>query len=235
MLRCTGGRDDEECSDGLAGTSISHRLSANDCCCCCDDVRSQCAAKSPSSTRSRSGILKHSRTSSSFDISSSSASTSLKENGNCAGCYHLLSNSPSARGVAFFEPPISVYKWCLAVDFDSCQAMEKVRAVTDQLCPPAHDSNRKDERIVNYPLPATDQRRKSCVGLSSADALEAETSRVNPAIVYDNVNEFFSRMQDELVSALKLDEIIIVIYGFNIGNCLNGLPRNAHVMLGMGS
>lgn len=112
--------------------------------------------------------------------------------------------------------------------------MEKVRAVADHLCPPVHNANRKDEHIANNPLPVTDQWRKSCVGLG-AETWEAETSRVNPAIVYDNVNEFFSRIKEELVSALKLDEIIIVIYSFKIYNCLNLSSCNARVMLGVGS
>lgn len=170
--------------------------------------------------RSKTGILKHSKTSASFDLHTEHLPISLREN--WTDCCHMLSTTMPSKTVAFCEQQLPKQKWDFTADTSG--AMDRLRAITSHLCLPVISGNQSDGLKEHHSHQKASQLWRFKHINADRETPLADDPKQNLALTFQDINEFITGIEQELVSyasdiSLKkvsytLDSMEYVLYVF---------------------
>lgn len=144
--------------------------------------------------RSKIGILKHSKTSASLDLHKEH----LPVSEHWADCYRALSNTMPTKTVAFCEQQLPKQKWDFTAD--TSEAMDRLRAITSHLCLPVILGNQSDGLKEHHSHQKASQLwRFKHIG-ADKDAPLADDPQQNLTLTFQDMNEFITGIEQELVS-----------------------------------
>lgn len=159
-----------------------------------DEYRETAARKD--SVRSKIGILKHSKTSASFDRHTEHLPVSVREN--WTDCYHMFSNTMPSKTVAFCEQQLPKQKWDFTAD--TSDAMDRLRAITSHLCLPVILGNQGDGLKEHHSLQKGNQLWRFKHISADKDTPLADDPQQKLTLTFQDINEFITGIEKELVS-----------------------------------